>query len=87
MKEAYVSMTQSLEASAAEKRALEVRLGQAATDAAREARERRCAYLIDISSYVLPSYILLSPCTVQFCSMSALSLLLLEGSMVSFWHA
>lgn len=41
VKEAYINMTQSLEASAAEKRALEVRLGQAATDAAREAREHR----------------------------------------------
>ncbi len=36
-------MTQSLEGLSAEKRALEVRLGQAATDAAREMRERRWA--------------------------------------------
>ena len=46
VKEAYVNMTHSLEASAAEKRALEVRLGQAAADASRDARERRCACLI-----------------------------------------
>ena len=46
VKEAYVNMTHSLEASAAEKRALEVRLGQAAADASRDARERRCARLI-----------------------------------------
>lgn len=42
VKEAYVGMTTSLEASASDKRALETRLGQAAADAAREARERRC---------------------------------------------
>lgn len=44
VKEAYVNMTHSLEASAAEKRALEVRLGQAAADASRDGRERRCAH-------------------------------------------
>ena len=43
VKEAYVNMTHSLEASAAEKRALEVRLGQAAADTARDARENRYA--------------------------------------------